>query len=90
MTAVFVIRAVGFANGVPCPHEGQFLESFDHDAYDGRGYGEYTARPSKAKHFNSYGEALDFWGKRSTVKPLREDGKPNRPLTALTVVIETL
>ena len=90
MTMLYVIRAVAFANGAPCPHTDELLESFDHDACGGRGYGKFTTRPSKAKHFASYGEALEFWGKRSTVKPLREDGKPNRPMTALTVSIEIL
>jgi hypothetical protein len=90
MTVLYVIRAVAFANGQPCPHTDELLESFDHDACGGRGYGEFTTRPSKAKHFASYNKALQFWAKCSTVKPVREDGWPNRPLTALTVVIESL
>jgi hypothetical protein len=90
MTHIFVIRAVGFTNGRPCPHEDQFLKNFNHDAYGGQGYGEFTARPSEAKQFDSYLDAIEFWNKCSMVKPLRPDGKPNRPLTALTMIIEKL
>ena len=36
-TSGYVMRAVGFENGVPCPHAGEWLESFDHDADGGRG-----------------------------------------------------
>jgi hypothetical protein len=85
-----VILAVGFADKTPCPHANQWLESFDHDAYDGQGYGEFTFDPDRAMRFADTIEAMEFWRKQSTVRPLRSDGKPNRPLTALTIVVETL
>jgi hypothetical protein len=90
MANTFAIRAVGFANGSPCPHEDQWVESFDHDACGGQGYGTFTGQPSKAMLFDSYMDAMAFWNKRSALKPLRPDGKPNRPLTALTMTIEKL
>jgi hypothetical protein len=90
MTTAYLIRAVGFANGEHCPHAGYWLESFDHDAYDGLGYGAFTTRVSDAKRFASPSEALKFWGKQSSVKPLRADGRPNKPLTALTIKVEPL
>lgn len=82
-----VIRAVGFANGVPCPHAGQFLKSFDFEAEDGIGYGEFTTAIEQAKKFESAADAMIFWRTVVRCKPWREDGKPNRPLTALTVEI---
>lgn len=85
-----VIRALGFANGVPCPHEDEWLESFDHDAYNGRGYGTFTRKINHAKRFASKAEAFEFWGRQSAVKPLRPDGRPNKPLTALTIEIEQI
>lgn len=85
-----IIRAVAFANGVPCPHAGQWVATFDHDAYDGRGYGTFTDKVNDAKRFHSNAAAFEFWRRRSRVKPTRPDGKPNRPLTALSVVIEPL
>ena len=84
----YIIRAVAFANGVPCPHSGQFVQSFDHDAFNGRGYGVFTDEPDRALRFATAADAMAFWRKQSTVQTLRLDGKPNRPLTALTAVIE--
>jgi hypothetical protein len=86
----FGILAVEFANGAPCPHANQWLRTFDHEAFDGRGHGEFTEDPERAMLFATSADAMRFWQRQSTVKPLRPDGKPNRPLTALTVVIEPL
>jgi hypothetical protein len=41
-----------------------------------------------ARRFATAAEALTAWTTQSTVRPLRPDGKPNKPLTALTVEIE--
>jgi hypothetical protein len=90
MKTVTVIRAVEFANGAPCPHAGQWLKSFDHNAYKGRGYGVYTDDPRKALRFASPGEAMAFWARQADVNPIRPDGQPNKPLTALTASFEQL
>jgi hypothetical protein len=84
------ILVVEFADGTPCPHANQWLERFNHEAYGGQGYGEFTPDPAKAKRFVDSAAAMDFWRKQSRVRPKRPDGKPNRPLTALTVIIEPL
>jgi hypothetical protein len=83
----YALRAVGFATGQPCPHSGQFIKTFDHDAHNGLGHGTFTRHADEAMHFANMGEALSFWRKRSIVRPLREDGQPNAPLTCLTVSI---
>jgi hypothetical protein len=88
MKTVTVIRAVEFANGAPCPHAGKWLKSFDHNAYKGRGYGVYTGDVRKALHFGSVGDALIFWNRQSDINPIRPDGQPNKPLTALTALFE--
>jgi len=85
-----VIRALGFANGMSCPHENEWLKSFDHEAFNGQGHGVFTDRIEHAMRFADKGEALAFWNKQSTVRPLRPDGQPNKPLTALTAVIEEI
>jgi hypothetical protein len=82
--------AVEFANGVPCPHAGQYLKSFDHDTDDGLGFGVFTKSKKRAKVFDSHEQLFEFWKKQSTTRPLRPDGEPNRPLTALTVTIEPI
>lgn len=90
MTDIYGIRAYGFANGEPCPHAGQWLAHFDHDAYEGLGYGEFTDVNAQALEFHSFEDALEFRNRQSTVRPVRPDGKPNRPLTALTLAVELL
>jgi hypothetical protein len=85
-----VIRVVAFANGIPCPIAGQWLKSFDFNAHSGRGSGEFVADWRKAKEFESQADALAYWNTVSTVRPIREDSRPNKPLTATTCEIETL
>lgn len=84
------IIALCFANGAPCPHEGQYLEAFDFEHGDGVGWGEFTSDPVKAKRFDDTVAAMTFWKIVPTCRPLREDGKPNRPLTALCVEIREI
>lgn len=84
----YLMVALGFANGLPCPHTGQYLRSFDHEAADGLGYGVFTPIRKRAKRFASHEELFEFWKKVPKCRPLRPDGKPNRPLTALTVTME--
>lgn len=57
----------------------------DVDARNGYGRIRFTQDRARAKRFPSVIEALDYWKRPSTVRPLRDDGKPNRPLTAYTV-----
>lgn len=83
-----VIRVIGFANGVPCPHAGLYVQTFDFDAHDGRGLGIFTPDKVDALKFPDGQAAFLFWQTQSKVKPTRPDGRPNRPLTAATVDIE--
>lgn len=82
-----VIQINGFANGAECPHAGQFIKEFDHEAMKGVGYGEFTKNPHLAKKFAGHTEAWEFWTKVPKIKPTRPDGQPNKPLTAATVSI---
>lgn len=83
----YALLVVGFANGAPCPIAGQFVQTFDFAAENGRGYGTFTANASEAMKFADQGEALEFWKTQSKTAPLRPDGQPNRPLTSTTVQI---
>lgn len=84
----YVIQAVAFANGTPCPHAGQYLKSFDFEFENGLGYGEFTRSRQEAMRFKTVADAMQFWRTESKIRPLRPDGEPNRPLTALTVHID--
>jgi hypothetical protein len=85
-----VVRVIGFANGAPCPIAGMWMKMFDFNANDGRGDGDFTDDPTQAQRFGSLQKAMDFRNTASTVRPLRSDGLPNRPLTACTMVYEPL
>ena len=82
-----VLQALGFANGMPCPHEGLYLEAFDFEADDGLGFGEFTEDIDRAMQFEDVMAAGEFWRTISKTRPVRPDGQPNRPLTALCVEI---
>lgn len=64
---------------------GMFLAHFDPDENDGFGCARWTAHQHEAKVFPDLLAAFAEWKRESTVRPLRDDGKPNRPLSAYTV-----
>lgn len=64
-----------------------YLTAFDPDAFDGRGYVNASANMRRALRFKSFGDAFECWKMQSDAVPLRDDGEPNRPLTAYTVQI---
>jgi hypothetical protein len=49
-----------------------------------------TTDPLQAKMYADAKEATAEWRAVSHVRPVRPDGKPNRPLTAFTVEIRPL
>lgn len=82
-----VIKVVGFVSGGPSAYDGQYLEAFDPDWGAGLGRVWTTLDPARAMRFESLAKALEYWKQQSRVRPTRPDGKPNRPLTALTVEV---
>lgn len=64
---------------------GQALETFDPEAHEGFGDASFTDEPARAKRFPDAGAAMLEWTRTSETRPLREDGEPNRPLTAFSV-----
>ena len=69
---------------------GRYLEWSDPDANRGFGGERWTDDLAKAKKFKSFSEAMECWKAQSTVHPLRIDGRPNRPLTAFSVMAERI
>jgi hypothetical protein len=69
--------------------EPTYLKSYDPDGNDGHGDIELTNISSEAKQFEP-GTTMDEWMKISTTRPLRPDGKPNRPLSAYTIQTEPI
>ena len=91
MAAPYVMRLCGDARGNPIPgFDGQFLLSFDFEAFDGEGNGDFTPRRECAMKFETAGHALEFIRCVPACKPIRDDGLPNRPLTSTNWSIEPL
>jgi len=67
---------------------GQYLKSYDPNAHGGRGTAEWTVDIAKAMVFPNPTALLRFWKQISKVQPIRPDGKPNRPLTAFSILVE--
>jgi hypothetical protein len=59
-----------------------WLKAADPDAHEGRGAAEFTRDRTAARAFPDMRAALACWKAQSRVQPVRDDGKPNRPLTA--------
>lgn len=83
----YIIRIIANADGSPSRLAGCYVETFDVDAYGGRGELDTTAHACLAMRFASRAEAIRFWQRQSRVCPVRADGMPNRPLTAFHVDI---
>jgi len=87
------IRCAG-AEGYVLPGEspdvpvGDYLASYDPEARDGRGSGTWTPDKARALLFEDEKAAMAFYNQVPRNRPVRPDGKPNRPLTAYTVAFE--
>jgi hypothetical protein len=68
------------------PCVGFLLEEYDADADDGVGRVVWTPDPNKALLFDDMLDAMGCWKQISGVVATRWDGKPNRPLTAWSVM----
>lgn len=69
---------------------GHFVKSYDPDAHDGRGDLVGTLRLEEALRFPTAAAAFEFYRQQSKVRPLREDGRPNRPATAFSIELVPL
>jgi hypothetical protein len=83
------IKIVSFANGKPCNEAGSYIKNFDAEAYPARGSVLLTWSPDEARLFRDQQQAYEFWQTQSKHEPIRPDGRPNRPLTAYNVTVET-
>ena len=82
------ILVIGIAGREQFVGDVRYLQSYDVDAAGGRGVVKLTTDRKRAMLFSSHETAWAAWSMQSSVQPLRDDGKPNRPLTAYNVIIE--
>jgi len=69
---------------------GQYVKSYSIEAYDGRGDVTFTDDIMEAARWPDLRHAMATWQQVSRLRPRRPDGKPNRPLTAMTVSFESV
>jgi hypothetical protein len=62
-----------------------WLLSYDPDGRRGMGSIHFTDSVDEAKRYDSAHAVLEEWRRQSGVRPMRPDGKPNRPLTAYSI-----
>ena len=67
-----------------------YLRAYDADAHDGLGSVQVTDDERKAMRFLSVGAAMALINSVPANRPIRDDGRPNRPLTAFSLVIERI
>lgn len=88
MTEPCILKLVATVQGVPTEFDGKYVAAYDPSWVNPRGYDggilEVTDDPAAALRFAGAAEALAKWR-----EPYgrREDGEPNRPLTAWSVEI---
>ena len=76
-------------DAVPSPHKGSWIiptGAIVNGVFGGTI--ELTVFRDKALRFDTNADAMIAWKRISITRPRRPDGRPNRPLSALTVAIE--
>lgn len=81
------IQILGPAVGGASPYNDTFLVGCDFNGRDGWGTYDVSGDPGDARRFKTMADAVDYYRRTSDVRPIRPDGRPNRPLTALTVEV---
>ena len=93
-----VMKIEGLINGGSTAFDGQYVVEYD-PCRDGREpetgrvmmcFLATTPDKNNASRFAGVSEARELWAAIDQRTPLRPDGKPNRPLTAFTVLIENV
>lgn len=92
MFAIQILGAVGPTPNAPKlnPETDYYVQEYYPDAFSGRGSVTTTENIFEALRFDSVGAAWDCWRQQSSVRPLRADGAPNRPLTSFSVTIVSI
>lgn len=84
----FLMQCVCGSDGEMTPYDGMYLRRYTPESHDGRGHALWTTDPDQAVPFASIMEAREAWMCVPITRPTRDDGKPNRPLTAYTIAIQ--
>ncbi len=85
-----VIKCWGPAYSLDPQIDGEYLRSFDPEAHDGRGDATFTSDIRQAMVFPDAVAAIKCWQTQPKTRPLRDDGRPNRPLTSFSASFENV
>lgn len=83
-----VIKIMGMPDGRITPYDGMYVMECNFEAGFGTLAVNVTSDARQAKTFDTFEQAAEYWRTQSKTQPIRPDGKPNRPLTGVTVEIE--
>lgn len=81
---VLVSMADGKTEGVPV---GWYLASYSPEARGGEGEARWTPDPAHALAFDSAEDAVACYCAVPSNRPVRRDGRPNRPLTRFSIML---
>lgn len=84
----YLIRIVDVDLFTLSPEARGLLATWDVNGHDGLGSFTITENPWEALGWPSLDIAREAYREQSHVKPMRADGKPNRPMTVFTVRFE--
>lgn len=87
MTRIMCVGWAGPTDNPPAP-AGFYLASYDPDGNGGQGAAAWTDDPDLAMQFATMAEAHACYTAVPVCRPVRADGKPNRPLTAFSVLFD--
>jgi len=83
-----IVQIIGAASGIRTPHDDKYVVAWDPHKPFGILAITSTTDISKAHHFTDAREALDQWNTVSNIQPTRPtDGRPNKPLTGISIDI---
>ena len=77
------MEAVGF-------DDPSYIQHYDLDYMNGRGRAMLTGNIEEAQTWDTEIDVFKAWRTESKLMPIRDDGKPNRPLTAYTISPEAI
>jgi len=83
-----VVIIAGLATGARTAWDGQYVRGWDPHTKEGTLKLWPTKELKRAKKFKDIAEVFAEWKTVSDRQPVRHDGKPNRPLTAMNISIE--
>lgn len=88
MSEGVTVQVLGTARGEATVYDGQYVARWSPHTEYGACALETTPDRAQARVFASMSEALEEYRTISNVEPTRPDGRPNRPLTGLSIEIE--